>query len=149
MTYKGQLVLTAVLSMSLAGFAIAGTAAGSGSGTGGAGGAIGGTPDTGSGSGIAPGTTPSPTPPGGDIGRVPGPGSPTQPGPRTRPGESNLGIERGPLPPASTIPPDSGITPPPRAGESQGTGSGLGSPTPGLGGSAPSNPAGSGSTGGR
>ena len=146
MTYKIRLVLS-VFAMSFVGFAFVGTVTAAGSG---AGGGISGVPETGADSGIAPGTTPGQTAPdrGGDIGRTPGPGSPTQPGIKNRPGETTLGTERGPLPPATTIPPDSGIAPPPHTGDSQGMGSGLGSPTPGLGDSTPSNPSRRGSTGG-
>ena len=158
MKHTGKLILAAVFAVSLAGLTYAG--GGGAGGAAGAGGGVGGTGSTGSGA-VSPGTTPGTTTPGSDIGRTPGIGTETTPGgftqpsttvpPMTRPGESSLGIERQPLPPASSVPPDSGLPPPPRAGEGQGTGSGLGSPTPGLGGSAPSNPAGSmgsGSTGG-
>src|SRR5687768_5173623 len=79
-----------------------------------------GSPESGAGSGIAPGTTPGQSAPGGDIGRTPGLGSRTTPGSKSRPGESNLGIERGPLPPASSTPPDSGIPPPPTPKDGQG-----------------------------
>jgi len=130
----GNFVLAAVFSVSLAGLAYA-----AGNVPPGAGGARGEVGPADSGGGITPGTIPGTNTPGSDIGRTPAmgtetPGSLHQPG-TTRPGESSLGIERPPLPPGSSVPPDSGLPPPAQKREGQGSGGTLSSPTPGSGGS--------------
>jgi hypothetical protein len=131
----GNFVLAAVFSVSVAGLAYA--AGPVAPGVGGARGEVG---PADSGGGIAPGTIPGTNTPGPDIGRTPAmgtetpPGTPPQPG-TTRPGESSLGIERQPLPPGSSVAPDSGLPPPPQKREGLGSGGGLSSPTPGSGGS--------------
>ena len=130
-----NLVLAALFSVSVAGLAYAADPVAPG--VGGARGEVG---PADPGGGIAPGTNPGTNTPGTDTGRTPAmgtetpPGTPPQPG-TTRPGESSLGIERQPLPPGSSVPPDSGLPPPPQKREGQGSGGGLSSPTPGSGGS--------------
>jgi len=161
MKRTGHLIFAALFTIGLAGLSYAaGTGGSAGGGASGFGGGASGSAGVGSSPGIGPGmdappppgTTPG-TPPGSDIGRTPKPGTDkdiaappgaeVSPGSTRRPGESSLELGRQPVPPGSSLPPDSGLTPPAPTGEGQGTGSGLGSPTPGLGSSAPSNPAGS------